>query len=45
MKQKMTPSLLPALHPLSVQEVAFVQEGLRTSLGGWRAGAGAGAAL
>lgn len=27
-KQKVTPSLLLALHPLSAQEVALVQEGL-----------------
>lgn len=33
----MTPSLLLALDPLGAQEVALVQEGLRTSLGGWKA--------
>lgn len=37
MKQKMTPSRLLTLHPLSAQEVALTQKGLRTSLGGRRA--------
>lgn len=37
MEQKVTPSLLLALDLLGAQEVALVQEGLRISLGGWRA--------
>lgn len=37
MEQKVTPSLLLALDLLNAQEVALVQEGLRTILSGWRA--------
>lgn len=37
MEQKVIPSLLLALDPLSAQDASFVQKGLRISLGGWRA--------
>lgn len=37
MEQKVAPSLLLASDPLGALEVALVQEGLRTILGGWKA--------